>query len=81
MELIKYVKRKGQRVGVVVSNERNSVGWSLCNVSKGDKFDKKKALEIARGRERALVNPLEKVCSSMRSPVEDMVERSRRYFK
>ena len=46
--LVKYVKNsKGQRVGVVVAIDRDKVGWSKCNFSMGDKFNRDRGKFIA----------------------------------
>ena len=49
--LIKYVRNKQkQRIGVVVAIDKNRVGWSKCNFSMGDKFDRKRGKYIAKKR-------------------------------
>lgn len=49
--LLKYVKnRKGQRIGVVLAIGKDKIGWSKCNFSMGDKFDREKGRDIALGR-------------------------------
>ena len=49
--LVKYVRNKsGQRIGVVVAVDKNRIGWSKCNFSKGDKFDKERGKYIALKR-------------------------------
>lgn len=79
MELMKYIKdNKGRRIGVLVSNQYNSVGWSLCNIRK-EKFDKEKGIEIARGREAK--GTLTAIPMSIVEQVAEQLERSRRYFK
>lgn len=47
--LVKYVRNnKNSKIGVVVATGRDRVGWSMCH--RLDKFDKAKALKIAKGR-------------------------------
>lgn len=49
--LIKYVRNKErQRIGVVVAIDRNRIGWSKCNFSMGDRFDKERGKYIAQKR-------------------------------
>lgn len=49
--LVKYVRnKKGQRVGVVVAIDKNRIGWSKCNFSKGDRFDRERGKFIAQKR-------------------------------
>jgi hypothetical protein len=74
------VNRKGNRVGVLVSNGRGSFGWSLCATTKGDKFNKEKALLIARGRE-ATGFDVKKIPSSIVPEVSNFWERLNKYFK
>jgi hypothetical protein len=66
---------KGKRVGMVVSNGYNSVGWSLCN--KDDEFDREKGLQIARQREQKK-DTLEKIPYCIKQHVERMLERSKK---
>ena len=94
--IYQYIKnKKGQLIGCVVAVNRNKIGWSKCRTTYGiekvnginypvapDKFDKKKALEIAVGR--AKLNPVtdfRTIPYSLISHVEDMFLRSERYFK
>lgn len=42
--------RKGHHVGCVAAIGRHAIGWSLCNIRDGDKFDKKIALHNALSR-------------------------------
>ena len=79
------LNKKKQRVGVVVAtvvaNNPESVrlGFSRCNTSAGDKFDKGKALTIALGRARAggtMDLPISMLQNYMR-----MADRAKRYFK
>ena len=49
--LVKYVKdKRGQRVGVVVAIAKDRIGWSKCNFSRGDKFNKEWGKMIAKKR-------------------------------
>lgn len=48
--------KKGQRVGVLAATANDIlvdtvfIGWSLCNVSLGDRFDSKRGVQIAYER-------------------------------
>jgi hypothetical protein len=84
-ELIEFVRSEsGQPIGVVVacSRENNDVGigWSLCNV-KLDKFDKEKALKIARGRANKIRYTRKNLPVPVRSTYKKMADRSFKYFK
>lgn len=47
--LVKYVRNdKRAKIGVVVAIGKGQVGWSMCH--RLDKFDKAKAIKIAKGR-------------------------------
>jgi len=49
--LIKYVRDKNhRRIGVVVAIDKNRIGWSKCNFSMGDKFNKDRGKFIAKKR-------------------------------
>jgi hypothetical protein len=83
-ELVEYVKdRHGNRVGVVVAIKHPElgfcVGWSKCALNRGDTFDKKKALLIARGRANNGSTAL--VPFAVEPVIEHMLDRARRYFK
>ena len=81
MELRKYVRdRHGHPIGVVLSNAKNSVGWSLCARSHGDHFDYEKGIMIAQNREANGYDP-DKVPQSLKADFIQMLERSRHYFK
>lgn len=78
-ELVQFIRdRHGKRIGVLVSNEYNSIGWSLCNVRK-ERFDRDRGLAIARGR--AILGSGTKVPLSIIETVGKFLERTRRYFK
>jgi hypothetical protein len=81
--LIQFARnKKGERVGVVVAtliNNNIRFGWSKVNLSMGDKFDRQRSLEIAVGR--AVSGTKEALPSSLVSVMENVVERSFRYFK
>jgi len=81
LELRKYVRdRHGHPIGVILSNGRNSVGWSLCARSHGDSFDYKRGIMIAQARE-ANGYDVDKVPASIRDEFEKMLDRSQAYFK
>ena len=76
----------GKKIGVVVSIDKDVLGWSLCN--KKDKFDKDRGLSIALGRaalasEMSLAERIayyEQVPQSLMYEFKEMEERSRKYF-
>jgi len=77
-ELIQYVRdNNGTPIGAVVAVGKNQVGWSRLH--KLDKWDREKALMIARNRAVAGFN------STMPHDVvyiyDNMIERSKKYFK
>jgi hypothetical protein len=79
---------KGKRKGVVVAVGSGILGWSLCCTSKGDVFDKGKALNIALQRadlasamdHSERLNFYEKVPFSIIDLFEEMELRSEKYF-
>lgn len=58
---------------------RISLGWSKVNRSKGDKFDKKEAVRLAR--ERAILGNAPELPRKMYAPYDRMEARAERYFK
>ena len=63
--LVKYVKdKRGQRVGVVVAIAKDRIGWSKCNFSKGDQFNKEWGKMIAKRRAEKHVYTPEVVTST-----------------
>ncbi len=83
--LIKYIRdKKDAKVGVVVALDQEHIGYSLCNKSHGDKFDREKGLSIAIGRAEknpiTIINVLG-VASSARTECLRMLDKARRYFK
>ena len=85
--LVKYVRdKKGQRIGVVVAIDKDKIGWSKCNFSKGDKFDKKRGRYIAEKRAEKYIYTWPRFLGVHRVPRvlhEDflnMVERADNYF-
>lgn len=78
--IIKYVRdRKGPK-GVVLATKTSDgvyrLGWSLCR--KGDKFNKKFGVQIAKGRATAGCTEFP---SSLKSDINEIEERASRYFK
>ena len=69
---------RGRPYGVVVSNGRDSVGFSLCDSR--DTFNKKIGLELARRREREGYEEKD-IPRSIQKHIEYMLERSRRVKK
>ena len=81
-----YVYNKSrQPIGVfaaTVSEENTNqvvIGWSRCNVSAGDRFDKPRGTAIAY--ERSLTASVAPVPESMFESYGKFLERTRRYFK
>lgn len=76
---------KRHPVGVLAAAPSDSnpreviIGWSLCNRSAGDKFDKRKGVEIAY--ERSLASSVANIPDSMNEQYEEFVSRASRYFK
>jgi hypothetical protein len=82
-ELVQYVRKNGNLIGAVVGVKIDSqsfgVGWSQCNINKGDIFDKNRALIIARGR--AIKGTSSSMPINVREIYSHMVERCNRYFQ
>jgi hypothetical protein len=81
-----YVYNKSrQPVGVfaaTVSEENINqvvIGWSRCNVTAGDRFDKNRGAAIAY--ERSMKGSVAPVPESMVESYDKFINRSRRYFK
>lgn len=55
------------------------IGWSKCNTSAGDRFDKKRGVEIAY--ERSAARSTQHIPDSMLDQYNQFVSRSRRYFR
>lgn len=72
--LIKYVRNKNKRVGLVFATKER-VGWSLCD--KYDKFNREEALKIAINRDESDTN----VPRSIKKEFEKMEGRQKAYFK
>ena len=86
------VKGTGPLIGCVVARRvrtRNfltgrfssgiAIGWSKVNTSAGDEFNKKTAVEIARGR--AIVGSSPSIPRQVIPVYNGMVERASAYFK
>lgn len=90
-ELIEFVKgENGQLIGAVVAVKRPDtdvgIGWSLCKMTPNkngnvDRFDKGKALLIARGRANTIRNKRAALPFSVRISYKRMVDRAFKYFK
>uniref|UniRef100_A0A6M3LD00 Uncharacterized protein n=1 Tax=viral metagenome TaxID=1070528 RepID=A0A6M3LD00_9ZZZZ len=86
--LIKYVKdNRGQRIGVVVAIDKDRIGWSKCNFSKGDKFDKKRGRYIAEKRAGKYIYDDDfyfftnhKIPNILHGDILEMVDRAENYF-
>lgn len=85
--IFEYVyDNRNQPVGVVAAVVNPAepkhvfIGWSRCNRSAGDKFDKSRGLQIAL--DRALVRGGNTVVpDSLAERVEHMKRRAQKYFK
>ena len=76
--LIQFVRNdKGVPIGCFVGFDKNNIGWSLCN--KKDKWDRKKAKEIASGR--AVLGSSTPVPKSIYGDWLKFCERCEKYFK
>lgn len=74
-------------VGVVVASEVSSnkwaIGWSACNVKKGDVFDKVKGKEIAYRRLtclRPLTGQTPLPPANVQNVINSLKERGQKYF-
>ena len=77
--LIKYVRKGGRRsrpIGVVVSTGKGQVGWSLCHEE--NRWDKNVGKDIAITR--AISGDLGEIPAKFKRPVEEMIDRSNRFF-
>ena len=69
-----------RKVGVIVARNDNGlirIGWSQCNEKSGDKFDMETALNLARAR---MIAPT-KTPIHLKSQLEAMKNRAKKYFK
>lgn len=77
--------KKDQRIGVLAATNNDAypndvfIGWSLCNLSAGDKFDSKRGVEIAyeRSRKRSVAP----IPMSIAPRYEAFRYRCNKYFK
>ena len=89
--LIEYIRdSKKNPIGVVVANGASKIGWSLCNIKSGDKFNKEIALTIAIARANTIKlldsdNRIKyyenNIPRSILNNIFKMVIRSNKYFK
>lgn len=83
--ICEFVRRNGQRVGVLLGVSTPNgviVTGSKVNLTKGDRFDRERALEIAWDRVAVTKNGRKtKVASSMAVQLEGFADRCRRFFK
>ena len=81
--LMQFVRdRQGQPRGVVIAKKVNGtvrVGWSFSNKKAGDSFNKKRGIDIATGR--VYTTTRSKIPNSVNKVIENMVERSTKYFR
>ena len=83
-ECVRY--SRGRIIGTIVSNGKNSVGWSIVHPDDDVDFipyDKKYGLELARQVEKFITidHKYIRVPPSIRKEVEQMLERSEKYFQ
>jgi len=81
--LMQYVRdRKGNPRGVVIADSLDNnirLGWSYANFRAGDKFNKKRGIEIASGRLETGTN--QTVPNDVIPILENMAGRAKKYFK
>lgn len=81
--LAKKVAGKKQKVGVLFGDVDKEgiikIGWARAKVNHGDKFNPKRALEIAKGRAEA--KEFVPICPSLYDDAMDFFDRCHRYFK
>ena len=85
-KLYKYMRnRKGQLNGVVLATVVNNTvrtGWSKCNESAGDIFDKERAILIAEGRAKIGLGPNAPIIPrGYYSELVKITKRGKNYFK
>lgn len=92
-ELIQFVRvkrglKKGQKGpprGVVMAHKdvtgKVHVGWSFANLKKGDRFDKKVGILLARGRATYPIPDGAKIPRDVQVELKKLSERAVRYFK
>jgi len=81
--IYKFIKNKRGTVGVVLASKKANgkigLGWSRCNVTAGDKFNKETGLKIAAGRaEKGAFDPPPQ---SLLEPLAFMKSRAVKCFK
>jgi len=89
--LVEYTRdRQNNKIGVLISGIIDNevvIGWSLCNRSAGDVFDKTECIDIAEGRaynnDRYLNNGdyYGSVPESLEVPMIEFVARIKKYYK
>lgn len=83
--LIQFVRdRKGQPRGVVVAtviDDAVRFGWSYTNVKAGDRFNKKRGLQIAFGRAETGHSSAVKVPHAVTKVLLKVEQRADNYFK
>jgi hypothetical protein len=83
--LFSYYRIKSKPIGCIAATGFNKVGWSLC--SKKDVFNKRLARTIAIGRSKDAAKAIRAILSTRNPPkgfinlIDEMYERSQRYFK
>jgi hypothetical protein len=89
-ELIQFVRvkrgpKKGQPRGVVMAHKdvtgKVHFGWSFANLKKGDRFDKKVGVLLARGRATYPIPDWAKIPRDVQIELAKISARSVRYFK
>jgi hypothetical protein len=75
-------RRGGCRIGVLVavpSEDKVKIGWTLCNVKAGDKFDKDFGLQVAI--DRAIKDSKYPIAQSLIKKAEAFIHRAGLYYK
>ncbi len=84
MEFIQYLKdpvtheKFGVMVAKVVEETKLRIGYSVCNVERGDVFDKTLGLKIAEGR---TTKPRVLCKSKYKATLEGFADRAKKYFQ
>lgn len=80
---VKKMRVGGRRVGVLVAvpykDDKVRIGWSLCNHSAGDKFNKQFGYNIAVNR--AITGSKTPIAKSLIGQAEKFVKRVSSYYK
>ena len=87
MKTKKYIRNEnGHPIGILVAREyddKYAIGYSLCAVSKGDRFNKAKGEMIANERAQAIIDSRRqpKVPGLIKDDFRVFVDSCERYYK